>query len=78
MPNEWLPAQAIKTPGVILVGDARNIRYPLTGSDMTVALKEIVLLRDILDPASVSLNDTDAVYKSCTRSTDSAKPTVPH
>jgi squalene monooxygenase len=41
----------------------RNIRNPLTGSVMTVALKDIIHLRDILDPASVSLNDTDAVYK---------------
>jgi squalene monooxygenase len=63
MPNEWLPAQASKTPGVLIIGDASNIRHPLTGSGMTVALQDIVLLRDVLDPASVALKETDAVHK---------------
>ena len=34
--------------GVFLVGDAWNMRHPLTGGGMTVAFNDIVILRDIL------------------------------
>lgn len=63
MPNEWLPDQAVKIPGVLALGDAGNIRHPLTGGGMTVALNDIVLLRDLLDPVAVDLQDTVAVHK---------------
>ena len=32
------------------MGDAFNMRHPLTGGGMTVALSDIVLLRDMLRP----------------------------
>lgn len=63
MPNEWLPSQAIKIPGVLVIGDAGNIRHPLTGSGMTVALKDVVLLRDMLDPAGLTFDDEDARHR---------------
>jgi squalene monooxygenase len=62
MANAWLPAQANKTPGVLTIGDAHNIRHPLTGGGMTVALNDVVLLRDLLDPAAVTLDDIDTVH----------------
>lgn len=34
-------------PGAILLGDAWNMRHPLTGGGMTVALNDVVLLRDM-------------------------------
>ncbi|KAJ8429675.1 hypothetical protein Cgig2_010414 [Carnegiea gigantea] len=36
------------TLGALLMGDAFNMRHPLTGEGMTVALSDIVLLRDLL------------------------------
>ncbi|KAF2323945.1 hypothetical protein GH714_004186 [Hevea brasiliensis] len=37
-------------PGALLMGDAFNMRHPLTGGGMTVALSDIVVLRDLLKP----------------------------
>ncbi|KAI5056231.1 hypothetical protein GOP47_0028049, partial [Adiantum capillus-veneris] len=50
MPNKSMPAFPVPRPGAILVGDAFNIRHPLTGGGMTVALSDVVLLRDLLKP----------------------------
>ncbi|KAJ7293793.1 squalene epoxidase-like protein [Mycena rebaudengoi] len=52
MPNSWLPSspqgRSSSRPGVILIGDSWNMRHPLTGGGMTVALNDIVDLRPIL------------------------------
>lgn len=50
MPNRSMPAAPYPTPGALLMGDAFNMRHPLTGGGMTVALSDIVLLRDLLRP----------------------------
>jgi squalene monooxygenase len=50
MPNKSMPASPRPTPGALLMGDAFNMRHPLTGGGMTVALSDIVLLRDMLRP----------------------------
>ncbi|KAD7479314.1 hypothetical protein E3N88_02450 [Mikania micrantha] len=50
MPNRSMPASPVRTPGVLLLGDAFNMRHPLTGGGMTVALSDIVVLRDLLKP----------------------------
>ncbi|KAI2621195.1 squalene epoxidase-domain-containing protein [Hypoxylon sp. NC1633] len=64
MPNSWLPPSANRIPGVVLLGDAMNMRHPLTGGGMTVALNDVVLLSQLLSPQQVpSLNDTDAVLR---------------
>ncbi|KAF5341025.1 hypothetical protein D9611_005919 [Ephemerocybe angulata] len=52
MPNSFLPAveqngHSCKN-GILLLGDAWNMRHPLTGGGMTVALNDVVLLRDQL------------------------------
>ncbi|KAG6809675.1 hypothetical protein H0H92_015205 [Tricholoma furcatifolium] len=51
MPNSFLPPlrQGLKK-GVIMVGDAWNMRHPLTGGGMTVALGDVLLLRRLLQP----------------------------
>lgn len=62
MPNSWLPPTVNKTAGMILLGDALNMRHPLTGGGMTVALTDVVLLSELLAPSRVPyLNDTKAV-----------------
>ncbi|KAL8553464.1 hypothetical protein ACS0TY_001960 [Phlomoides rotata] len=62
MPNRSMPANPHPTPGALLLGDAFNMRHPLTGGGMTVALSDIVLLRDLLRPIH-DLNDASTLCK---------------
>ncbi|KAL2346510.1 hypothetical protein Fmac_000510 [Flemingia macrophylla] len=50
MPNRSMPAAPYPTPGALLMGDAFNMRHPLTGGGMTVALSDIIVLRNLLRP----------------------------
>jgi len=62
MPNSFLPASKNKHAGVILLGDAMNMRHPLTGGGMTVAFNDALLLSKLLSPAQVPrFEDTKAV-----------------
>ncbi len=64
MPNSFLPPTTNKTPGLILLGDAMNMRHPLTGGGMTVAFNDVVLLSELLRPEKVPfLDDTKLVRK---------------
>ncbi|KAL4884103.1 squalene epoxidase-domain-containing protein [Aspergillus karnatakaensis] len=64
MPNSFLPSATNKTPGLIILGDALNMRHPLTGGGMTVALNDVLLIRELLSPESVPrLSDTALVLK---------------
>ena len=53
MPNSFLPSvqqgSALSKKGVILLGDSWNMRHPLTGGGMTVALNDIVYLQDVFN-----------------------------
>jgi squalene monooxygenase len=50
MPNSFLPpAPQTHKRGVILIGDAWNMRHPLTGGGMTVALSDVYILCQHLD-----------------------------
>ncbi|GLU20166.1 hypothetical protein SLE2022_363780 [Rubroshorea leprosula] len=62
MPNRSMPADPHPTPGALLMGDAFNMRHPLTGGGMTVALSDIVVLRDLLRPLR-DLNDAASLSK---------------
>lgn len=62
MTNRSMPANPHHTPGAILMGDAFNMRHPLTGGGMTVALSDIVVLRDLLKPIQ-NLNDVSTLSK---------------
>lgn len=64
MPNSFLPPVQQGSPlskkGVILLGDSWNMRHPLTGGGMTVALNDVVYLRSIF--ASIhNLDDWDEI-----------------
>ena len=62
MPNSFLPPSTNKTPGMVMLGDAMNMRHPLTGGGMTVAFNDVVLLHDLLGPEIVpDLGDTKLV-----------------
>ncbi|XP_006649680.1 squalene monooxygenase SE1-like [Oryza brachyantha] len=62
MPNRSMPAAPHPTPGALLMGDAFNMRHPLTGGGMTVALSDIVVLRNLLKPLR-NLHDASALCK---------------
>ncbi|KAA8549892.1 hypothetical protein F0562_001576 [Nyssa sinensis] len=62
MPNRSMPAAPYPTPGALLLGDAFNMRHPLTGGGMTVALSDIVVLRDLFRPLH-DFNDAPALCK---------------
>ncbi|KAL6220266.1 hypothetical protein ACLB2K_008022 [Fragaria x ananassa] len=66
MLNRSMPANPQPTPGALLMGDAFNMRHPLTGGGMTVALSDIVILRDLLKPLR-------ALYKVFSASPDQAR-----
>ncbi|WFD41887.1 squalene monooxygenase [Malassezia psittaci] len=58
MPNNFLPpnvqGQSSHQRGLIVVGDAMNMRHPLTGGGMTVALWDVAFLIHILGKGSWS------------------------
>ncbi|KAH8601962.1 squalene epoxidase-domain-containing protein [Bisporella sp. PMI_857] len=65
MPNSWLPPSTQTEKGVILLGDAMNMRHPLTGGGMTVAFNDVVLLSSLLAPEKIpDLGDTAAIQKA--------------
>ncbi|CAM8989364.1 unnamed protein product [Rhodiola kirilowii] len=62
MPNRSMPADPHPTPGALLLGDAFNMRHPLTGGGMTVALSDVTLIRDLLKPLR-NLRDSASLCK---------------
>lgn len=53
MPNSFLPPSTNRHPGLALLGDALNMRHPLTGGGMTVALNDVLLLTSLLHPTLI-------------------------
>jgi squalene monooxygenase len=47
-PNHRLPAKPVLKQGGVILGDALNMRHPLTGGGMTAALNDVLLLCDNL------------------------------
>ncbi|XP_057869969.2 squalene monooxygenase SE1 isoform X2 [Cryptomeria japonica] len=60
MPNKIMPASPLPRPGALLLGDAFNMRHPLTGGGMTVALSDIVVLERLFKPLC-NLHDASAL-----------------
>jgi len=48
-PNHRLPASPIKKAGAVLLGDALNMRHPLTGGGMTAAFNDVLRLSNNLE-----------------------------
>lgn len=64
MPNSFLPPTMNKTRGLAILGDALNMRHPLTGGGMSVALNDVVLISELLAPEKVpDLSDTSLVLE---------------
>ncbi|KAI5314995.1 PREDICTED: squalene [Prunus dulcis] len=62
MPNRSMPAAPHPTPGALLMGDAVNMRHPITGGGMTVALSDVVVVRNLLRFLH-NLNDSPSLCK---------------
>ena len=68
MPNSFLPPSVNRFPGMVMLGDAMNMRHPLTGGGMTVAFNDVVLLKELLSPEVVpDLGNTKLVLKQMER-----------
>lgn len=62
MPNSYLTAKRNETPGLLFIGDALNMRHPLTGGGMTVGLNDAALIAKLLSPEKVlDFSDTSKV-----------------
>ncbi|KAM8967761.1 squalene monooxygenase [Pelodytes ibericus] len=48
MPASFLPPSPVDKKGVLLLGDAYNMRHPLTGGGMSVVLNDVKIWRDLL------------------------------
>ncbi|KAK2766151.1 Squalene epoxidase [Arachnomyces sp. PD_36] len=64
MPNSFLPSTTNKIRGLIFLGDALNMRHPLTGGGMTVAFNDVLIIQELLSPKNVpNLSDTKKVLE---------------
>lgn len=73
MPNRVMPAAVDMVPGAVLLGDSFNMRHPLTGGGMTVALSDIEIIRHLLR-AVPDLSDVEAVSEKLTMFYELRKP----
>lgn len=73
MPNRTMVAPPAARPGALLLGDAFNMRHPLTGGGMTVALADVALLRGALGGVA-DLADAAAVAAALGGVTAARKP----
>ncbi|XP_070248834.1 squalene monooxygenase [Myotis yumanensis] len=63
MPASFLPPSPVNKRGVLLLGDAYNIRHPLTGGGMSVVFKDIKLWRKLLKGIP-DLYDDAAIFQA--------------
>lgn len=66
MPNSFLPPSPILKAGVLCLGDAFNMRHPLTGAGMTVAFNDVVMCQDLFKDIP-DLHDYDKVQDAVRR-----------
>lgn len=65
MPSGFLPPSVNQRNGTILLGDALNVRSPLTGGGMTVALEDVITCRELLSKENIeSFTDADLVIQA--------------
>uniref|UniRef100_A0A665UCE4 Squalene monooxygenase n=1 Tax=Echeneis naucrates TaxID=173247 RepID=A0A665UCE4_ECHNA len=70
MPASFLPPSPVNKPGVLLLGDAYNMRHPLTGGGMSVALNDVCIWRSLLqnipdlydDAAMLQVNEATVIF----------------
>lgn len=73
MPNSFLPPTKNEVDGLIILGDAYNMRHPLTGGGMTVAFNDVVLLTELLKNVS-DFKDINLIKQTMKRFHSERKP----
>ncbi|XP_056378713.1 squalene monooxygenase isoform X1 [Hyla sarda] len=63
MPASFLPPSPVNKKGVLLLGDAYNMRHPLTGGGMSVVLNDVKIWRSLLQDLP-DLNEHSKVLKA--------------
>ncbi|KFU84080.1 Squalene monooxygenase [Chaetura pelagica] len=66
MPASFLPPSAVNKKGVLLLGDAYNIRHPLTGGGMSVILNDVKIWRSLLQDIPDLYEDSDILKAKIT------------
>ncbi|XP_071594471.1 squalene monooxygenase [Heliangelus exortis] len=61
MPASFLPPSAVNKKGVLLLGDAYNMRHPLTGGGMSVILNDVKIWRILLQDIPDLYEDSDVL-----------------
>jgi squalene monooxygenase len=61
MPNRQMGARPVARPGTLLLGDALNVRHPLTGGGMTVAFTDVQNVLRVLDEGLNDWNDNRSI-----------------
>ena len=74
MPNHYLPGKPIMQDGVVVLGDALNMRHPLTGGGMTVTLRDVNSIQQLLKTLPIETTEErmeliHAFYASRTQNT---------
>ncbi|KAI9472135.1 MAG: squalene epoxidase-domain-containing protein [Benjaminiella poitrasii] len=65
MPSGFLPPTANQREGAIVLGDALNVRSPLTGGGMTVALEDVLTVAQLLSTENVpSFTDSHLIVQA--------------
>ena len=68
MPNSFLPPTKNASDGFIVIGDAWNMRHPMTGGGMTVGLWDVVHLRELLSPSTTpTFDDKDSIVNQASQ-----------
>jgi len=62
-PNSYLPAKQNDIPGLLVIGDALNMRHPLTGGGMSVGLGDTVIVLRLFEKIK-NLSDREAVSEA--------------
>ncbi|XP_043922159.1 squalene monooxygenase-like [Protopterus annectens] len=63
IPARYLPAVAVNKPGVLILGEAYNIRHPFTGGGMSVILNDIKIWRELLQDIP-DLYDNEKIFQA--------------
>lgn len=62
-PTRYVPGVAVDKPGVLILGDAFNLRHPFTAAGMTIILNDIAIIKSLLQKIP-DLYDDEAILKA--------------
>jgi squalene monooxygenase len=63
MPNHYMPGMPLVREGAVLLGDALNMRHPLTGGGMTASFSDVLSLGQLLTEAPDNADSKDMMLR---------------